>query len=123
MSVHCVHCDADCGDDHRAGNGLPQTEHYGSDGTVWRAECCPACLIDTETTMIVTKAPEPDLVPYRNRTAYRAEGPNGWSALISNGGAVHLFAHDLLADNFDGLTEWANRAATELRAALAGEAS
>ena len=121
MSAHCVHCDDNCGDDHRAGNGLPQTEHYGSDGTVWRAENCPDCLIDTETTMIVTKAPEPDLVDRASKIAYRVEGPY-WSAVITYGGMVHVFACDARVDNFDDLAEWANRAAAALRAALAGEA-
>ena len=117
MSVHCVHCDADCGDDHRAGNGLPQTEHYGSDGSAWRAECCPACLIDTETTMIVTKAPERKPVRRSSQTAYDVRDGNR-HAWITYGGGITVFA----SDNFDGLTEWANRAAAALRAALAGEA-
>ena len=116
MSAHCVHCDDNCGDDHRAGNGLPQTEHYGSDGTVWRAENCPACHIDTETTMIVTKAETPDPNP-ASTIAYRVEARDR-SAVITYGGMVHVFACDARVDNFDGLTEWANRAATELRAAL-----
>ena len=119
MSVHCVHCDADCGDDHRAGNGLPQTEHYGSDGSAWPAENCPACLIDTETTMIVTKAETPDPNP-ASTIAYCVEARDR-SAWITYGGTVTVFADDR-ADNFDGLTDWAREAARELRAALAGEA-
>lgn len=46
MTAHCQHCDDSCGDDHRAGNGLPQTEHYGRDGSAWRAENCPYCLAE-----------------------------------------------------------------------------
>ena len=120
MSVHCVHCDADCGDDHRAGNGLPQTEHYGSDGSAWRAENCPACHIDTQTPMVVTKAETPDPNP-ASTIAYRVEARDR-SAVITTSGTVHVWAHSR-TDDFDGLTEWATYAAAELRAALAGEAS
>lgn len=42
---HCVHCGDNCGDDHRARNGWPQTLHTDEAGTFWRPWCCPYCRV------------------------------------------------------------------------------
>lgn len=70
--------------------------------------------------MNITKAPDPDHVDHASKIAYRVEDSYR-SAVITNGGTVHVFACDIRADNFDDLGDWANRAAVELRAALAGD--
>lgn len=51
----CVHCGANCTDDHRGAQTFPQPYHTNEAGAYWTPGCCPLCLMDDRIADAVGK--------------------------------------------------------------------